>query len=133
MSSGPVLNPITKEDILMSRDREYPLDDTLLTNLDRLVRSVNKFQLVYGKQITVSSGYRPGKYNVAAHGAPNSSHLTCEAVDFHDADGKVKEFVKLNPYILVDCDLYQEDPSRTLQWIHVQTRPTKSGKRVFVP
>lgn len=77
----------------------------------------------------VSSGYRPGHYNDKAGGAPNSAHKTCQAVDFADPDGLLKKYIAENPTILETCDLYQEDPSRTSTWVHLDTR--KRSTRVF--
>lgn len=120
---------ITKDEILMKRDKEYPLSKEQEDNLIKLLSAVNKLRALYGKPMLVSSGYRPGKYNTAAGGAAKSAHLTCEAVDFKDADGKLKAWV--TPEILKQCGLYMEDPAATPSWIHVQIRPTKN--RIFKP
>jgi len=122
---------ITKKEILMGRDSEYPLTPELESNLNKLLEAVNKFRTAYGKPMIVSSGWRPGKYNKAAGGAAKSAHVTCEAVDFADADGKLKAYVAKNPKILEQCGLYMEDPGATKTWMHVQTRPTKN--RIFKP
>jgi hypothetical protein len=37
------------------------------------------------------------------------------------------------PKLLEQYDLYMEDPLYTTTWVHLQTRPTKSGSRVFKP
>lgn len=120
---------ISRNEILQGRDTEYPLSPALENNLKLLLEAVNKLRKLYGKPMYVSSGYRPGKYNKAAKGAPNSSHLTCQAVDFKDADGAIKAWITID--ILKECGLYQEHPSRTLTWCHLQVRPTKN--RVFLP
>lgn len=118
---------ITKKEILMGRDVEYPLTEELEKNLEKLLEAVNKLRSKYGKPMIVSSGYRPGKYNVAAKGAKNSAHLTCEAVDFKDADGELKKFC--TDEVLEECGLYMEHPDNTPTWLHVQIRETKN--RVF--
>lgn len=120
---------IRKDEILMGRDAEYPLSDQFLVNLDQLLVAVNALRTLYGKPMYVSSGYRPGKYNVAAGGASNSSHLSCQAVDFRDGDGAIKTFC--TPKILEQCGLYMEDPKHTPTWCHVQVRPT--ANRIFIP
>jgi uncharacterized protein YcbK (DUF882 family) len=120
---------ITKKEILMGRDVEYPLNENLKNNLDKLLECLNKFRELYGKPMAVSSGYRPGKYNVLVKGAKNSSHITCEACDFRDNDGKLKSFI--TEEILEMCDLYMEDPNYTPTWVHLSIRPTK--KRIFKP
>lgn len=113
----------------MGRDKEYPLSPELEANLKHLLECVNKLRAMYGKPMIVSSGYRPGHYNKDAHGAANSAHLTCQAVDFADKDGTIKDWITLD--ILEKCGLYQEAPHATPSWIHLQTRPTHS--RVFTP
>jgi len=120
---------ITRVEILMGRDKDYPLTPTLSINLSKLMEAVNKLRTLYGKPMYVSSGYRPGKYNAAAGGSKNSAHITCEAVDFKDIDGKLKEFCTEG--VLEHCGLYMEDPSKTKTWCHLQIRPTKN--RIFIP
>lgn len=113
----------------MNRETEYPLTSEIEKNLEKLLIAVNKLRELYGKPMIVSSGYRPGKYNNAAGGAKNSSHLTCEAVDFKDSDGKLKTWITSD--ILIRCGLYMEHPDNTPSWVHVQIRPTKN--RIFKP
>lgn len=115
----------------MGRDKEYPLNQELENNLKTLLLAVNKFRTLYGLPMTVSSGYRPGKYNSAAGGAKTSSHLTLQAVDFKDADGKIKAFILKDISILEKCGLYMEHQDATPTWCHLQIRPTKN--RIFKP
>lgn len=122
---------LTREDILMGREVEYPLTPELETNLEKLLIALNKFRAAYGKPLRVTSGYRPGKYNVAAHGAPRSSHLTCQACDFADADGSLDQFCLDNLQLLEDCGLWLESPANTPGWTHLQIRPV--SVRVFKP
>lgn len=120
---------VTKAEILMGREKEYPLTPELEANLDKLFIAVNKLRHAYGKPLIVSSGYRPGRYNTAAGGAKNSSHLTCQAVDFSDPKGELDKWLTENVKVLEDCGLFLEDPEKTPSWTHVQTRPTKN--RIF--
>lgn len=113
----------------MGRDKEYPLSPELEANLVKLLIAVNKLRTLYGKPMYISSGYRPGHYNKDAGGAKNSTHITCQAVDFKDTDGKIKDFITLS--VLEECGLYMEAPHSTPMWCHVQVRPTKN--RVFTP
>lgn len=120
---------ITRDEILMGRDVEYPLSPELEANLEVLLQAVNKLRSLYNQPMYVSSGYRPGHYNTDAHGAKNSTHTTCQAVDFHDPDGKIKSWITIE--ILEECGLWQEDPGHTPTWCHVDTRPR--DHRVFLP
>ena len=124
---------INRDEVLMGRDTQYPLSPELENNLAHLLDCLNKFRLLYSVPMIVSSGYRPGSYNKAAGGAPNSAHMTCEACDFHDPDGKLCNWVLNNQPVLIDCGLYLESPSHTPGWCHLQTRVIPSGNRVFIP
>jgi len=120
---------ISRDEILMGRDVEFPLTPELETNLSNLLTAVNKLRTLYGKPMIVNSGYRPGHYNTDAGGAPNSSHEVCEAIDIRDEDNEVKKWITVD--ILEQCGLYQEDPASTISWCHVQIRPTIN--RIFIP
>jgi len=124
---------MTEKEYLMGRDEEYPLTEKQKENMRILLEKIEQFQEEYGVVVSVSSGYRPGKYNAAAGGSPNSAHLTCEAVDLVDRNGKIKKWIMANLNVLEKLDLYMEDPSRTKTWCHLSTRKTRSGKRVFMP
>lgn len=124
---------ISRNEILMGRDSEYPLSEDLERNLAVLLGRLNQFRDAYGIPMLVSSGYRPGRYNQAAGGATHSAHLTCEACDFHDYDGALRDWILSSPSILDTCDLYLEDPQHTPGWCHLQSRPIPSGNRVFTP
>lgn len=120
---------ISRAEILMGRDREFPLTSELEANLAALLEAVNKLRTLYGKPMLVSSGYRPGHFNSDAGGAKNSCHLLCMAVDFHDADHAIYDFC--TDVVLEQCGLYKEDKSSTASWLHCQTRATSN--RTFRP
>lgn len=115
----------------MGRDTEFPLTPELEDNLIRLLRAVNQFRYEYKLPMVVSSGYRPGKYNTAAKGSPNSSHITCEAADFVDTDRSITRFIMDNPAVLERCGLYMEHPKDTPTWVHLTVRRPVSGNRIF--
>ena len=124
---------ITRAEVLMGRDAQYPLDAALEANLAKLLPALNVLREAYGQPMFVSSGYRPGPYNVAAHGAAHSNHMVCEACDFHDSDGSLDAWCLRNQHVLEHAGLYLEDPRNTPGWCHVQCVPPKSGHRVFIP
>lgn len=124
---------ISRDEILNKQEEKFPLTSVMEGNLLRLLDAVNKLRLAYGKPMIVSSGYRPPEHNAKVGGAPNSCHLTCEAVDFRDKDGELKKWCLANLKILEDCGLYMEHQDATPTWLHVQTRMPKSGSRVFRP
>lgn len=116
----------------MSRDTEYPLTPQLEANLAILLDKLNKFRDIYGIPMVVTSGYRPGHYNVAAGGAKASAHLVCSACDFADPDGALDEFCDNNPQILADCGLWRESPASTIGWLHVDTQD-RGPVHTFIP
>ena len=124
---------ITREEVLMGRDKQYPLTPELERNLQELLRRLNLFRQMFGKPMRVSSGYRPHSINAKVGGAVNSAHLYCQAADFYDTDKAIRKFILEHPSVLEECDLYCEDFSFTPTWVHLQTRPTRSGKRIFKP
>jgi hypothetical protein len=118
---------ITETEILMGREKEFPLTPELEVNLLDLIPRINKVRTAYGKPMTVSSGYRPGHYNSDAHGAANSPHKTCQAVDFHDSDGELKRWCLAHMDVLKDAGLFMESPDSTPTWLHLQSRPTHNN------
>jgi hypothetical protein len=103
----------------------------LEANLQLLLERLNKFRKEYAKPMIVVSGYRQSNHNRKIGGAPNSAHLSCQAADFADVDRTLTKFCTNE--VLQKFDLYMEDPSHTPTWVHLQTRPTKSGRRIFIP
>lgn len=123
---------ISESEYLMGRDAAAPLTPQMRQNMEKLLVACNLLRDLYGKPMSVSSGYRPPTANAAAGGAKQSCHLTCEACDFQDTDRKLVQWCLRNLDILVKAGLYMESPINTPTWVHLQTRAPKSGKRVFL-
>ena len=85
---------ITKSEILMNRDKQFPEDYTqeVSDNIDKLLILLNKFRDLYGIPMSVSSGWRPDTINKKIGGAKKSNHMKGLACDFVDKDGKLAEF-----------------------------------------
>lgn len=132
-------NYFTRSELLMGRDKEYPLSPELEENLNKLLKCMNIIREKYGEPMTVSSLYRPGAYNAAAGGAKKSLHMECLAVDFRDVNGKIDKWLEQNQDLLEELNMWQEHPSKTNGWAHVDlgTRPIRSRpnclKRQFMP
>jgi hypothetical protein len=77
---------------------------------------------------TYTSGWRPKKVNAQVGGAPSSNHMTGEAGDLEDGDGKLDAFCMAHPEILREAGLYQEAPEKTPSWCHLQTTVPKSQR-----
>lgn len=124
---------ISKEEILMGRDKDYPLDNEKLNNLSKLIHAMNMLRALYGKPMKVTSGYRPMAANLAAGGSKRSNHMVCLAVDVHDPNGDLRAFVLKHLDALKHLGLYCEDFRWTPTWVHFQVVPPASGRRIFVP
>lgn len=118
---------ITRDEILKGQVIPQEFEANLAALLERL----NKFRLMYGKPMVVTSGYRTPAHNKKIGGAKWSRHCVCMAADFADQNQDIKNWVKDNPNVLEDCDLYMEDPSVTPTWIHLDIMPRKT--RIFKP
>lgn len=130
------MRQITREDVLMGRDKQAPLTADMERNLQRLLQALNALQFgVFQKQLTITSGYRPPTINAAAGGASRSTHMTCQAADI--AGVALAEHLAANTDVLQKLGLYLEDPAYTWTanggWCHVQITAPKSGRRVFQP
>ena len=125
---------ITYKEYLMGRDKHVTPMKSELTNMHRLLTALNAFRHIYGKPMTISSGWRPSVFNKAVPGAAvQSAHITGEACDFSDPDRSLGKFCMDNLELLGKLGLYLEDLAHTPTWVHLQIRKPRSGNRVFKP
>ena len=129
---------ITLETYFMGRDKSHgeELTDEILNNAHITVAKANELLKRSGHSDIhdVDSGWRPQAVNDAtANAAHGSRHLTAQAVDLPDVDRSLADFVVDNRHMLEELDLYIEHPGWTPTWLHVQTVPPKSGRRIFIP
>lgn len=126
------MKTITATEYLMGRASIDDLSEQEQANMGELLSVVNNLLADFGEYRKVNSGYRRSIDNNAAGGAKGSAHLTCQAVDLEDKDGELQAFCTLE--VLEKYDLYaEEDPKGIRNWVHLQTRPVRSGKRIFIP
>ena len=140
---------ITVTDYFMGRRETHPLDlsPAIERNAALTVEIANHLLAlaeaagikVPAKPATgsqVASGWRPPDVNAATKGAAtNSKHMTGQAVDLYDPDGRLDAWLmsEAGQAALVELGLWLEHPSSTPGWAHVQTIPPGSGHRVFYP
>ena len=122
----------------MGRDKTYPkeLTDEILANAQVTVDKANELLKRAGHSDVdhVDSGWRPKAVNDhTANASGSSKHLTAQAVDLPDPDRTLADFVVDNKHMLEELDLYIEHPGWTPTWLHVQTVPPKSGRRIYIP
>lgn len=127
---------ITKEEVLMGRDKLYPRDYTkeISDNIDKMLEMLNVVRERYAKPMYVSSGWRPPSVNEKLSNAgKKSNHIMGLACDFRDPDGKLRDWVIEHLEWLAGLGFYFEDFDYTKGWVHFQIVPPGSGRRVFVP
>jgi hypothetical protein len=127
---------MTLADYWMKRDRLFPGDLTVevVGNAAILIERVHKLLAVFGEERDITSGWRPPAVNGNTPGAAQKSkHITGQAVDLADPDGDLDEWCLEHPDVLELYGLWQEHPSATKGWCHLQSVPPKSQKRVFYP
>lgn len=110
----------------------YPLTDEQERNQQILFIAINKLRVDWGKPIKVTSGVRSKEDQMRINpSAPNSRHLTGQAIDLADPDGSLYKWAFENQDKLATWKLWCE--MGTTGWLHCQSIPPKSGNRFFKP
>ena len=121
---------ITVDEIIKGK----PVTPGILLNIVELVARLNVVRLAYDKPMIINSGLRTKADQMRINPkAPNSAHVEGMAADIRDADGQLKKWLAENMEVLELANLYMEDPKATPTWVHLQTRPPRSGNRTFKP
>ena len=82
----------------------------------------------------VNSGWRPPEINERTPGAaPRSKHMTGQAIDIADPEGRSGRMVPDAPGRRWNASGCGWKPGKHKGWTHVQIVPPKSGHRVFYP
>src|SRR5574343_1501639 len=111
---------------LMGRDKKYPISEKQKENALELLRRVGLlFERIGIKDSRLTSGYRPSAINAKVCGAKMSAHTTCEAGDWENLNNIISDLISVA--LLVEFDLYMENPAFTKGWIHLQTRQHGQG------
>lgn len=129
---------ITSSGSYPDRESHPELTKEVISNLEALLPRINALLQELGiKSSRISSGFRPSQVNAATKGAAKkSNHMLGNAIDIID-DKSQSLANRLNPEILAKYNLYMEDKSATIgkatNWVHLQSVPPKSKKRIFLP
>jgi len=103
-------------------------------NARELLLRVNTLLASLGLKTTVNSGWRPPAYNaMIPNAAPNSKHMTGQAIDLADPEGELDDVLFKDPTNLINHELWMEHPLATKGWCHLQSIPPRSGNRIFFP
>lgn len=129
---------ITLEQYAMGRDKTYfaewtnTIQDSANVLLQRVNALLNEIQLE--QNYTVSSGWRPAAINAKiTNAAKRSNHMRGKAVDIADVGQNLSTYLLANLGKLEKYGLWMEDPKSTKTWVHLQSEPPASGRRVFIP
>jgi hypothetical protein len=120
------------------REKSPELTEAVLAKAKYLLIRVNALLDELSIEVRdCTSGFRTSAANSSTpNSAKRSAHMTGEAVDIMD-DKKQSLAKKITVKLLEKYDLYMEDPKYTIgkntNWVHLQTRRTASGNRVFRP
>lgn len=102
--------------------------------VDLLVR-VNLLREKVPYEFIVDSGYRSPEHNKAVGGAPDSAHVTGQAIDIRGSVGGntelIKKYLKAHVGFLEKYGLWVEDFASTPDWVHLTSVP--KHKRFFIP
>lgn len=134
MSETNIVPDITLPEYYMGRDKLYAeeLSDAHKMNANKTVELANKALERFGQKRRLVSGWRPGAINKATKGAkPDSKHVLCQAIDIEDINRELTNWCLNNPDILAELGLWMEDPRDATTWVHWQTVPPTSSKRIF--
>lgn len=136
--------PITLDDYVTAsgtypeRLKSKELTAQVKLNAVELLKRVNSLLEFMGyMEPKVSSGFRPSSVNSKiGNASKKSAHMSGEAIDLLD-DKDQTLCLSIKKPLLVKFDLYKEDSGSTIgvntNWVHLQSRETSSGKRIFKP
>jgi hypothetical protein len=127
---------------LMGRDAVSTCTDEVLRNAMATVDKTNQLKMLAeldgiafsGDAAEVASGWRPESINACtSNAAKRSAHITGCALDTRDTERTFARWCLRNLGQLEKIGLWMEDPRWTPTWVHLQTHPPGSGRRVYVP
>lgn len=100
-------------------------------NLLELLIRINKVRDAYGYPMIVTSGFRSREDQLRIYKGKSkipwgSKHLTCQAVDIHDPDNKLRDWCVKNDTLLREIGVWLEEDQGA--WIHFQIVPFASYK-----
>jgi len=105
--------------IKLGIDNSIP--NELLSNVNKLINTLDIIREKYGKPITVTSGYRCSKLNKAVGGEKTSAHMMANAADITCDDNKklYNTIILLRKIGKIKYD--QNINEKNYAWIHIST------------
>lgn len=129
-------NYVTASGKYPERLKHKELTEEIKKNIEVLLAKVNALLVELGiSSVKVSSGFRPSDVNAGIpNAAKRSAHMTGNAVDMEDLDGSLDEKISLKPALLRKYGLFQEHPSKTGSWAHLDcVARSDRPSRQFMP
>lgn len=139
---------IILDDYYMGRDQRFPdeLTPEIRANAEELLKRVNLLLVyAYAEHVRpaldkatgthVASGWRPIAVNDATrNAAAGSRHITGQAIDLRDNGTRdLARWCLKNIDALEEIGLWMEDPQWTPSWVHLQSEPPGSRRRIYCP
>lgn len=114
--------------------KRHKVSSEVLDNLLELFDALSSLESEMGFDLIISRGYSTPKEQMEINPkAPNSAHISGQAVDIEDLDKDVWKWCDANLDVLEVLGFYIEDGNYTASHVHLQTRAPASGHRVFIP
>ena len=136
-------NEIIKLDDYITANGKYPerlqsveLTQEVKDDAVKLLNKINQLLKELGiKEAKVSSGFRPSSVNSKIpNAAKKSLHMSGQACDINDPDGKLDKLFDENDVLLKKYGLWQEHPDDTKGWAHLDCKDRgKRKKNQFKP
>ena len=133
---------LTLKDLLTSsgkypeREKHKEVTPEVTANATALLEKVNNLlkDLKIDK-VSVSSGFRPSEVNAGiANAAKKSLHMTGQAVDLVDPDGKLDALIESRDDLKKKYGLWQEKKEFTKGWCHLDVKNRGiRDKNEFIP
>lgn len=101
--------------------------NSLVNLVEKILQPVRD---LYGKPITVTSGFRNEKVNKAVRGAKASQHMRGEAADIKCSDNAaIFKLIKDN--FLFDQLIWEKGNARQPAWVHVSYNENDNKKQIL--
>lgn len=128
------IEELTRSDTATTRGIDNTPTPEIKANLERLVDKVlDGLREIYGKPITVNSGYRCPELNKAVGGSKTSDHMNGFSVDITASCKKENAilFQIIKDNFDFDQLIWEKGNSEYPDWVHVSYNPNRLRKQVL--
>jgi hypothetical protein len=108
---------------IISQQNWNLVSDRIKADIQHLVNIISIIEKEYGKNFEVTSGFRTKEDQQRINPrAMQSAHMSGKAVDIYDPHGALDEWLCTRQDLLEKYALWQEHPSATATWCHLDTK-----------